>query len=95
MTKPPYEWDDLINKDFSYHTVEIKERPGEYWIQLQEGIDLDKYVWRFTDIQLNDENLLEFSVECINSLEGVPDEIYPYAASMIMKSLQEVISGNK
>ena len=95
MIDPNYEYEDLVNKTVRFKVVNIQERPDEVWVKLDEGVPADKYVWRFDETKINDDGLLEFELECLNLDGGSLDEVYPYAAAMLVRSLKEAIDEKK
>lgn len=89
--RPPYDYEKLLQMKFNVTYIDIKERPDEVWVSLNEGTELDDYVWRVVGAHINDQQLLEFGIECINTTNKIPDELYEYGAAMIIQSLADMI----
>lgn len=81
---------DLLDMDFKFVSVSVPEVPEKNWIRLVDCGELDKYVWTFNDINIEEDSILKFEIEVVNQ-ESVPDELQKYGASIILKSLMEMI----
>lgn len=88
-------YDELLKLDFKFNTVELKDHPDKQWLQLDGVPDLDKYVWTYTKMEMQDDGVLEFEIEVANADTEVPEALKPYAASLIIKSLQKMVDEGK
>lgn len=88
-------YDDLLKLDFKFSSVKVEEYPDKNYVRLGGCGDLDKYIWTYINIEMTEDNILEFEIEVVNSDEDVPEELKKYAASLIVKSLQKMVDEGK
>lgn len=83
---------DLLEMEFEFTSVPVPQFPEKNWIRLVGCGDLDKYVWTFNDIDIEEGSILKFEIEVANT-DIVPEELQKYGASIILKSLMEMVNG--
>lgn len=93
MNTPDYDYIDLISRPVVKFT-QINIPDSGVWLKLEEGIEEDNVLFRFTSAKITENGMLEYKIETATP-EQVTERLYDYAAAILSNSLKEKLEESK